>query len=114
VLRGPAAADLWTWVVITCYAQLWLARDLAAVTRLPWQPPQPPGQMTPARVRAGFRRAREMTGTPASPAKPAGPGPGRPQGSKNKHKAPRQPVGKTSPKKRRPSKNERKKTKQTG
>ena len=40
-----------------------------------------------------------------------GPGPGRPQGTKNKKKAPRQPVGKTSPKKRRPSKNERKKKK---
>ena len=31
---------------------------------------------------------------PASAPKPASPGPGRPKGSKNKHKAPRQPVGK--------------------
>jgi hypothetical protein len=95
LLRDPAAADRWTWLVIAAYAQLWIARHLGAVTRLPWQPrPPQPGAMTPGQARAGFRRARETAGTPASPAKPAGPGPGRPKGSKNKRKAPRQPVGK--------------------
>jgi hypothetical protein len=95
LLRDPAAADRWTWLLLAAYAQLHLARDLGAVTRLPWQPrPPQPAAMTPGQVRAGFRRAREMTGTPASPAKPARPGPGRPAGSKNKRKAPRQPVGK--------------------
>ena len=29
-LRDPAAADRWTWLIIACYAQLYLARDLAA------------------------------------------------------------------------------------
>jgi hypothetical protein len=114
LLRDPAAADRWTWLLIACYAQLYLARQLAAVTRLPWQRHQPPGEMTPGQVRAGFRRARQAAGTPASPAKPAKPGPGRPKGSTNKHKAPRHPAGKTSPKKRRPAKNPRKKAKQTG
>jgi hypothetical protein len=75
LLRDPAAADRWTWLLIACYAQLWLARDLAAVTRLPWQPAQPARAMTPGRVRAGFRRARQVAGTPASTAKPCTPGP---------------------------------------
>jgi hypothetical protein len=114
LLRDPAAADRWTWLVIAAYAQLYLARGLAAVTRLPWQQPQPPGEMTPGRVRAGFRRAREQAGTPASTAKPGKPGPGRPKGSKNKRKAPRHPVGKTTPKQPRQPKKPRKKTKQTG
>ena len=113
LLRDPAAADRWTWLLIACYAQLWLARDLAAVTRLPWQPPQPARAMTPGRVRAGFRRARQAAGTPASTAKPCQPGPGRPKGSKNKHKAPRHRPGKTT-RKQRIAKSPRKKTKQTG
>ena len=94
LLRDPAAADRWTWLVTACYAQLCLARPLAAA-RLPWQPPLPPAQVTPGRVRTGFRRARTETGTPARPPKPAAPGPGRPPGSKNKAPAPRPPVGKT-------------------
>jgi len=70
--------------------------------------------MTPGQVRAGFRRVRETLGTPASAAKPGKPGPGRPEGSKNKRKTARHPAGKTTPKKRRPARNPRKKTKQTG
>lgn len=96
LLRDPRAADRWTWLLVAACAQLWLARRLAAVARLPWQPPQPPGQMTPARVRAGFRRARQAAGTPASATRTPSPGPGRPEGSRNKHKAPRHPVGKTT------------------
>jgi DDE superfamily endonuclease len=104
LLRDPEAADRWTWLLIAALARLRLARRLAAISRLPWQRPQPPGETTPARVRAGFRRARETVGTPASAAKPSGPGPGRPEGSKNKQKAPRHPVGKTNPKKRKRAK----------
>jgi DDE superfamily endonuclease len=115
LLRDPAAADRWTWLVIACYAQLCLARGLAPLARMPWQPRKPAGAvLTPAQVRAGFRYVRETAGTPASVAKPGKPGPGRPQGSANKRKAARYPVGKTSPKKRRPAKNPRKQTKQTG
>ena len=54
-LRDPQAADRWTWIVIACHAQLWLARPLAADLRLPWERPAPPGRLTPARVRRGFR-----------------------------------------------------------
>jgi DDE superfamily endonuclease len=120
LLRDPAAASRWTWLLLACYAQLYLARAITADTPLPWQRPQPragtrnPQVMTPGRVRAGFRHARQRLGSPASVAKPARPGPGRPPGTKNKQKAPRQPVGKTSPKKRKPAKNPRKKAKQTG
>jgi hypothetical protein len=115
LLRDPAAADRWTWLLIACYTQLYLARHLASLTRMPWQPRGPAGGvLTPAQVRAGFRLVRETLGTPASVAKPGKPGPGRPKGSKNKRKAARCPVGKTSPKKGRPAKNPRKKTKQTG
>ena len=40
LLRDPAAADRWTWLIIACYAQLYLARTLAADIRMPWQRPQ--------------------------------------------------------------------------
>ena len=58
-LRDPAAADRWTWLILACYAQLWLARGLAEDLRLPWQRPAPPGPPTPARVRSGFRNIRQ-------------------------------------------------------
>jgi DDE superfamily endonuclease len=97
-LRDPAAADRWTWLIIAAYTQLRLAAALAADLRLPWQRPAPPGTMTPARVRRGFRAVCETAGTPAAPPRPARPGPGRPKGSPNRHKAPRHPVGKRHPK----------------
>ena len=46
-LRDPAAADRWTWLIITCYAQLRLARHLAADLRLPWQRPCPARRADP-------------------------------------------------------------------
>ena len=94
-LRDPAAADRWTWVVIACYVQLWLARHLAADLRLPWQRPCPPGRLTPARVRRGFRNIRQMLPGLASAPKPGKPGPGRPPGSRNRRPATRHDVGKT-------------------
>ena len=94
-LRDPAAADRWTWLVIAAYAQLFIARDLAADVRLPWQQPCPPGRLTPSRVRRGFRRIREDLPVPASAPKPSRPGPGRPAGSKNQRPATRHDVGKT-------------------
>ena len=125
MLRDPGAADRWTWLIIACYAQLWLARDLAAGTRLPWQRPQAgivrSQPMTPGRVRAGFRVVRQAAGTPASTGKYAKPGPGRPAGSRNKHKAPRRHVGKTilkqhsiDDKKRKQAKPARRTTEQAG
>jgi hypothetical protein len=99
-LRDPAAADRWTWLILACCTQLRLAAALAADLRLPWQRPAPPGTMTPARVRRGFRAVCATAGSPAAPPKPSTPGPGRPKGSPNRHKAPRHDVGKTHPKPR--------------
>jgi hypothetical protein len=94
-LRDPAAADRWTWLVLACYAQLYLARTLAADIRLPWQQPCAPGRLTPARVRRGFRNIRQALPDLASAPKPGKPGPGRPPGSKNRRPATRHDVGKT-------------------
>ena len=93
--RDPHAADRWTWLVIAACARLWLARRLAADTRLPWQRPCPPGRHTPARVRRGFRRIRQGLPVPASAPKPSRPGPGQPARSRNQHPATRHNVGKT-------------------
>ena len=95
-IRGPHAADRWTWLVITAHAQLRLARPLAADLRLPWERPAPPGRLTPARVRRGFRNIRSNLPCPAGAPKPGKPGPGRPPGSKNRRPAPRYDVGKTT------------------
>lgn len=93
-LRDPAAADRWTWLVIAAYTQLRLSRDLAADLRRPWERPAPPGRLTPARVRRGFRNLRPKTAHPARAPKPTTPGPGRPSGSTNRIPAPRHDVGK--------------------
>ena len=95
-IRDPAAADRWTWLIITCHAQLRLARPLAEDLRLPWERPAPPGRLTPARVRRGFRNIRAAAAQPASAPKPGKPGPGRPPGSRNRRPAPRYDVGKTT------------------
>jgi hypothetical protein len=93
-LRSPAAADRWTWLLMAAYTQLRLARPLAADLRRPWERPLPPEQLTPARVRRGFRHLRPRTLQPASAPKPTRPGPGRPAGRKNRLRATRPEVGK--------------------
>jgi len=93
--RDPDAADRWTWLVIIAHTQLRLARTLTADLRRPWERPCPPGRLTPARVRRGFRYLRPKAGLPASAPKPSRPGPGRPPGTPNQHRAPRHPVAKT-------------------
>jgi hypothetical protein len=95
-IRDPAAADRWTWLIITAHTQLRLARPLADDLRLPWERPAPPGRLTPARVRRGFQNIRATLPRQAGAPKPGRPGPGRPPGSKNRHPAPRHDVGKTT------------------
>ena len=99
-IRDPHAADRWTWLIIAVHAQLRLARALAADLRRPWERPAPPGRLTPARVRRGFRNIRAMAAQPACAPKPGKPGPGRPPGSKNRRSAPRHDVGKTTKRER--------------
>ena len=93
-IRDPQAADRWTWIIIACHTQLRLARPLATDLRRPWERPAPPGRLTPARVRRGFRNIRPAMGCPAGAPKPGKPGPGRPPGSKNRRPATRHDVGK--------------------
>jgi hypothetical protein len=95
-VRNPRAADRWTWLIITAHTQLRLARPLADDLRHPWERPAPPGRLTPARVRRGFRNIRATMPCPAGAPKPGKPGPGRPPGSKNRRPAPRHDVGKTT------------------
>ncbi len=95
-IRDPRAADRWTWLIIAVHTQLRLARPLAADLRLPWERPAPPGRLTPARVRRGFRNIRATIPCPAGAPKPGKPGPGRPPGSRNRRPAPRHGVGKTT------------------
>jgi hypothetical protein len=94
-LRCPAAADRWTWLVVAAHTQLRLARPLAADLRRPWERPLPAARLTPARVRRGFRYLRAKALQPARAPKPSHPGPGRPPGMHNRHRAARYDVGKT-------------------
>ncbi|WP_233517954.1 NF041680 family putative transposase [Geodermatophilus marinus] len=95
-LRAPEAADRWTWLIVAAHTQLRLARHLAADLRRPWERPLPTERLTPARVRRGFRQLRGKIPSPVSPPKPTRPGPGRPPGTKNRHRATRHDVGKTT------------------
>jgi hypothetical protein len=94
-IRSPQAADRWTWLVIAAHTQLRLARHLAVDLRRPWERPLPPERLTPARVRRGFRHLRAKINQPAHAPKPCHPGPGRPPGVRNRHRATRYDVGKT-------------------
>jgi hypothetical protein len=81
-LSTPAQAERWTWLVVAMLTQLRLARNHVNNIRLPWERPRQPHQLTPTRVRRGFRRLRATIGTPASPPKCTKPGPGRPKGTR--------------------------------
>ncbi|OEJ56840.1 transposase [Streptomyces agglomeratus] len=95
-IRRADTADLWTWLIIAAHTQLCLARPLTENLRRPWERRTEPRRLTPARVRRGFRNARATArARPAAAPKPSRPGPGRPPGSKNKHRASRHSVGKT-------------------
>jgi hypothetical protein len=78
--RHPEQAERWTWLVLAAYTQLRLARQIATDTRLPWERPRPPGQLSPYRVRRGFPRLLCVVGSPAAAPKPSGRSLGRPKG----------------------------------
>ncbi|MEU5894328.1 NF041680 family putative transposase [Streptomyces sp. NPDC047461] len=95
-IRHVDTANLWTWLVIAAHTQLRLARPITEDLRRPWERRTEPRRLTPARVRRGFRNVRVTTVRPAAAPKPSRPGPGRPAGSKNKHRARHHDVGKTA------------------
>jgi hypothetical protein len=90
-LRTPEQADRWTAIILAAYAQLVLARPLAAGRRLPWEHPLPPGQLTPGRVRRDFPAIRGTLPPVTHPRKPCRAGPGRPKGRPGR-RATRHPV----------------------
>lgn len=81
-VRTPEQADRWTWLVAAAYTQLRLARLLVNDQRLPWERPLTTNQLTPHRVRRGFRALAVTLGTPANPPQPSRAGPGRPKGTR--------------------------------
>lgn len=91
-LRTPEQADRWTWLLLTAYTQLRLARDLTTDLRRPWEKPRPTQRLSPARVRRGFRNLRPQLACPARVPKPTRPGPGRPAGQPNHQPTPRHDV----------------------
>ncbi|MEU4506604.1 NF041680 family putative transposase [Streptomyces sp. NPDC024089] len=106
-IRGPEAADRWTWLVLVVFTQLRLARPLAADLHRPWEKPSPTDRLTPARVRRNFRHLRPKTACPAGVPKFSRPGPGRPPGRRNNQPTGRydvHAVGKPAPAKRRTKK----------
>jgi hypothetical protein len=82
-VRHPEQADRWTWLVVLAYTQLRLARPLVGDQPLPWQRPQPSGNLTPERVRRGFVTLLLRLPILASPPKPCGRSPGRPKGKRS-------------------------------
>lgn len=116
-LRDPEAADRWTWLLLAAYTQLRLARPLVADLRHPWEKPAPAHQLTPARIRRGFRHLRPHTARPAAAPKPSRPGPGRPAGRPNHQPATRHKVhtaSTTDTKKRRTKKSTTPRPRRTG
>ncbi|MGP3957194.1 hypothetical protein ACTWPT_14430 [Nonomuraea sp. 3N208] len=94
-VRAAQAADRWTWLLIIAHTQLRLGRQLTEDLRHPWEKPASLGQLTPARVRRGFRNLLPALAQPASAPKPSMAGPGRPSGIPNRRLATRYDVGKT-------------------
>jgi hypothetical protein len=78
--RHPEQADRWTWLVLSAYAQLRLARPAACDQHLPWERRRPPLRLSPVRIRRGFPQLLTRLGSPASAPKPSGCPPGRPKG----------------------------------
>jgi hypothetical protein len=92
----PAQADRWTSLIVAALTQLRLARHVVDDLRLPWERPRDPHQLTPARVRRGFRRLGHTIGTPARPPKPARAGPGRPKGTRKPPRTRHPPIKKAA------------------
>jgi DDE superfamily endonuclease len=79
-VRHPEQADRWTWLVVSAFTQLRLARSGVADRRLPWERRYDSGRLTPVRVHRVVSALLAHLGTPAKPPKPCGRSPGRPKG----------------------------------
>jgi hypothetical protein len=79
-VRHPEQADRWTWLVVSAFTQLRLARSGVADRRLPWERRYDSGRLTPVRVHRVVSALLAQLGTPAKPPRPCGRSPGRPKG----------------------------------
>jgi hypothetical protein len=79
-VRHPEQADRWTWLVVTAFTQIRLARACVEDLRLPWERRYDVGRLTPVRVHRVVSAFLAHLGTPAKPPKPCGRSPGRPKG----------------------------------
>ena len=79
-VRHPEQADRWTWLVVSAFTQLRLARSGVADRRLPWERRYDTDRLTPMRVHRVVSALLAHLGTPAKPPKPCGRSPGRPKG----------------------------------
>lgn len=95
--RDPHAADRWTWLLALVLWQLWLARELVAACRLPWERPLPPTRLTPGRVHRALALELPRVGTPARPVRPRGISSGRRPGQRPGPRT-RHPVARRRPK----------------
>ena len=93
--QDPAQGDRWTTLVSLAEWQLYLARPLAQDCPLPWQPPQPPPTLTPARVQRAMptilSQFERLTRAPQT----RGISPGWPRGKPRTRRERRQVVRKT-------------------
>jgi hypothetical protein len=64
-------------------------------TGLPWQRPGPPGRLTPARIRRGFRNIRQALPDLADAPKPGKPGSAARQARRTGGRPPPHELGKT-------------------
>ncbi len=75
--RWPRAADLWTWLIVLVVWQLWLAKDVVADQRLPWEKEVALGQLSPGRVRRAIGPILAALSHPQAPPQRRGKSPGR-------------------------------------
>jgi hypothetical protein len=75
--RWPRAADRWTWLIVLVVWQLWLAKDVVADQRLPWEREVAVGQLSPGRVRRAIGPILAALSHPQAPPQRRGNAPGR-------------------------------------
>lgn len=93
--RWPQTADRWSWLLAIALWELWLARELVADQRLPWER-SAAASLSPGRVRRGFGGLLLTLSTLAKPPQPRGKSPGRSVGH-CPGPAPRYPVQRRAP-----------------
>jgi len=95
-VRTPEQFERWSWLVVTAFNQLCLARELGQALHRPWERQE--RSITPGQVRRVMPSLLVQLGTPARLCRPRGISPGRAKGFRPKPAA-RFPVIRKHPKK---------------